>query len=402
MMKTIASILIAMTLLCVRASAADSDVALRGALQRDLDNYLRERVNIEYISALSLSVNLPGRSANIDVVSGRTTRGGTVPVTAENVFNIGSNTKAFTACVILQLEAEGKLSIDQTVSHWLPQYPAWSKVTIRRLLDMTSGIPGYDNVPSMGYAEAKTIHRRWTDPQLVAFADPVYGKSPSPTTGYDYSNTNYILAGMIIEQVSGHSYAAEVKSRLIDRLGLRNTFYSPNVYPKSVIDRLPSGYFYNNGPGNEPFRPLLGQDLRLNDMSWAGAAGGIIATPRDVTRWARALYSGRVLAPKQQHELMSIVSLKSGKPISQASASNPQGFGLGVVQAFRPALGRFWFYQGETLGYRMIHVWLPKSDVVFAIGLNSQPPSSQGAYVGKLLEQVYAELRSSGVIRPNI
>lgn len=401
-MKTVVSLLIVTALLCTPALAHDSDVNLRSALQRDLNAYLNTRATVEHISALSLSIDLPGRQVNINLVAGRSAWKSGPAITPANLFNIGSNTKAFTACLILQLEAEGKLSIDQTVGHWLPQYPAWSKVTIRRLLDMTSGIPGYDNVPTMERAEAQTIQRRWTDPQLVAFVDPVYGKAPPATSGYDYSNTNYILAGMIIERVSGHRYGDEVTRRLIDGQGLTSTYYSPNIYPKPVIDRLVSGYFYNNDPSNEPLALLLGRDMRLNDMSWAGAAGGIIATPQDVTHWARALYAGRVLAPKQQQELTSIVSLKTGKPIMRATAASPEGFGLGVVQAYRPGFGRYWFYQGETLGYRMIHIWLPKSDTVFAIALNSQPPTSQEAYAGTLIEQVYKDLRSSGAIRSNI
>jgi D-alanyl-D-alanine carboxypeptidase len=401
-MKTVVSVLIITALLGTRAWAQGSDAKLRSALQRDLTGYLSTRATVEHISALSLSVDLPGRRTNINIVAGRTAWKSGPAITPANLFNIGSNTKAFTACVILQLEAEGKLSIDQTVGHWLPQYPAWSNVTIRHLLDMTSGILGYDNVPAMLSAEAKTIQRRWTDPQLVAFVDPVYGKAPPPTHGYDYSNTNYILAGMIIERVTGHSYADEVRRRLIDGLGLSDTYYSPNVYPKSVTDRLVSGYFYNNGPGNEPLAPLLGRDMRLNDMSWAASAGGIIATPQDVARWARALYTGRVLAPKQQKELMSVVSTDTGEPVWRVVATSPQGFGLGVVQAYRPRLGIYWFYQGETLGYRMIYIWLPTSDAVFAIGLNSQPPSSQGRYIGILIEQVYNDLLSSGAIRPNL
>lgn len=383
------------------ATARQSDAALRATLRRDLDGYLASHAKAEHISALSLSVSLSSRDANINVTSGTTRIGGGGRVQPSALWNIGSNTKAFTACLILQLESEGKLTIDQTVTHWLPQYPAWAHVTIRRLLNMTSGIPGYDNVPAMGYAEAKSLHRRWSDAQLVAFADPVYGKSPPPTHGYNYSNTNYILAGMIVERVTGHTYADELRSRLIDGLRLRDTFYSPNVYPRAIVDRMVSGYFYNDGPGDEPFAGLLGKDMRENDMSWAAAAGGMIATPQDLTRWARALYSGKVLPARQQRELMSLVSIKTGKPLASTSAADPQGFGLGVVQVTRGTIGTFWFYQGETLGYRMIHVWLPKSDVVFALALNSQPPSSQEAHIGALIEQIYADLVTAKAIRPN-
>jgi len=385
----------------VPAQAATSDVALRGALQRDLNAYLVERSEPEHISALSLSVDLPNSSASLDLASGTTAIGGSTPVHSSELFDIGSNTKAFTACVLLQLEAEGRLTIDQTVGRWLPQYPAWSGVTIRQLLNMTSGIPTYDNDPRMERAQATSIHRRWTDEMLVAFVDPLYGNAPGPTHGWLYSNTNYLLAGMIIERATGHTYADEIEQRLIRPLGLANTFYSPNVYPAVLTDRLVSGYFFNSDAINRELKPLLGRDVRLMDMSWAGPAGGIIATPRDVARWARALYTGKVLAPQQQRELEMMVSMKTGKPIQNASAGDPTGFGLGVAQSVRPELGTYWYYQGETLGYRMIHVWLPKSQTAFALGLNSQPPGAQEAHVGSLLVKIYQDLVRNGAIQPN-
>lgn len=384
----------------VIARALVGGQALRRALRDDLETYLRTRSKAEHISALSLSVDLPSGAA-IDVVAGTTAIGSATAVQPSNLFNIGSNTKAFTACVLLQLEAEGKLTMDQTVGRWLPQYPAWSSVTIKRLLNMTSGIPTYDNDPRMERAQAVTIRRRWTDPVLVAFADPMYGNAPGPTRGWSYSNTNYLLAGMIIERASGHTYKEEIERRLIRPLGLSETFYSPNVYPATVTDRLVSGYFFNSDPINAALKPLLGRDMRLMDMSWAGPAGGIIGTPRDVARWARAMYSGTVLAPPQQRELETLVSMRTGKPMAHPSAGEPTGFGLGVVQAVRPPIGTYWYYQGETLGYRMIHVWLPNSDAAFALGLNSQPPGAQEHQVGSLLVKIYQDLVRSGAIRSN-
>jgi D-alanyl-D-alanine carboxypeptidase len=376
------------------ALAATSDEALRAAMQQALNSYVTTYAKPEHISAVSLSVSLPGAPQNINLTAGQRSWQSGGPVATDDLWQIGSNTKAFTAAALLQLEAEGKLTIDQTVGDWLPQYPAWKSVTIRRLLDMTSGIQGYDNVPAMAEAWT-TIHRRFTPEQLVGFADPIYPNAPKPTHGWNYSNTNYMLAGMIIERASGHSYGDEIKRRFFVPLGLTNTFYSPNVYPKSVTDRMVSGYWANTGPGNEALARFLNQDMRLSDMSWAGAAGGIVSTPEDLTRWAHALYKGDMFAAKQRGELMSIVSIKNGQPIAVTSSSDPQGFGLGVGQASRPKLGRYWYYQGETLGYRTVYVWFPKSDVVLAVGVNSQPTDN---HIGDLLEGLWTALHRYGKV----
>jgi D-alanyl-D-alanine carboxypeptidase len=374
-----------------QATAAD-DTALRASLQSAINSYLAAQAQNEHISALSLSVSLPDEPANINLTTGQRSWKAGGPVAADDLWQIGSNTKAFTAATLLQLEAEGKLTIDQTIGTWLPQYPAWKNVSIRRLLNMTSGIQGYDNVPAMLRAFT-TIHRRWAPEQLIAFSDPIYPGAPAPTHGWDYSNTNYMLAGLIIERVTGHTYADELRTRFFVPLGLTNTFYSPNVYPKSVTDRTVSGYFANTGAGGQGLEQLLGQDMRLCDMSWAGAAGAIVSTPEDVTRWVRALYKGDMLAPKQRRELMTIVSDKTGAPLATTTVAIPTGFGLGVGQGTRPRIGTYWYYQGETLGYRMVYVWFPKSDVVFAIGANSQPTTN---HIGMLIDSLWAALHKAG------
>jgi D-alanyl-D-alanine carboxypeptidase len=373
------------------ALAQSSRAALKPVLQGIVDRYLETRSKAEHISAVSVSVSFPGEPQNLNVVAGRTAldpRSASIAPT--NLFQIGSITKSFTAAAVLQLEAEGKLSIDQTVGRWLPQYPAWRGVTIRRLLDMTSGILGYDNVPAMGKALAQHgLHRRFSDSVLVGFVDPAYPAAPAPTHGWNYSNTNYILAGMIIERASGNSYGSEIARRFLGpKYDLETTYYSPNVYPASVLQRQVSGYFWNTDPGNEPLRPLLGVDLRDMDMSWAGAAGAVVSRPEDVTHWARALYQGDMLAPKQRRELETLVSDRTGKPLTTTSVRHPVAFGLGVGQLTKPGFGTFWYYQGETLGYRMLYIYSEKRDLAIAVGLNSQPSDAQNKN-GELIEQLY-------------
>ena len=118
---------------------------------------------------------------------------------------------------ILHLEAAGKLSIADTLGKWLPQYPAWKTVTIHQLLDMTSPIPGYDNEVSIGKIMAQSPNHDFTPQESVASVYPRGGK-PKSVSGWTYSNTNYILAQMIIEKASGQSYSDVVRG-LFDRTG---------------------------------------------------------------------------------------------------------------------------------------------------------------------------------------
>lgn len=396
-MKRIVALLIAALMLAPPATASESSAALRTALQRDLNQYLSARSKIEHISAISLSVSLRGAPQSINLTAGTTQYGGAgVPVTPQQLWQIGSNTKAFTACAILQLEAEGKLSIDQTVGHWLPQYPAWKNVTIRRLLNMTSGIPGYDLVPAMLEDYAKHPKRNLTVAQLIAYVYPGNPHAPPATAGYDYSNTNYLLAELIVERASHDTYADVIERRFLrSSLGLNSSYYSGTEYPASVLDRMVSGYFFSHDADNAGLAPLLRTDVSRDSVSWMKAAGGIVSTPEDVTRWARALYTGPMLAPKQRAELLSLVSIPSGRPIAKTSLNEPRAFGLGVAQVTTPQTGTIWFYEGMTLGYRLVHLYFPRQDAVIAFGLNSQPDSKQNQSQ-KLGIAIYETLHAAG------
>jgi CubicO group peptidase (beta-lactamase class C family) len=253
-------------------------VALKAALQTDVNNFLSARAAITHISTVALDVNLRGQ-APIDVSSGTTTYGGTTPVTPANLFQIGSYTKAFTAAAILQLEAAGKLSIHDTVGKWLPQYPQWSSVRIESLLNMTSGIPGYDNLPAFETAFAQNPNRHWTLPELAAFSQ---GQPLEP--GWLYSNTNYILAEMIVEQAGNDDYTDQLYRRFFIPLGLQDAYYYADSYPATVVDRLVSGYFYN--AALTPFSAFLGKDIKTDSLSWAQGAGGIVASLANVSTWS--------------------------------------------------------------------------------------------------------------------
>jgi D-alanyl-D-alanine carboxypeptidase len=365
------------------------DNAVPAQLRADLDAYLQARGAAEHISAASVSVNLPGSRSTIDVTAGTTTFGGSVPVQPDSVWEIGSNTKAFTSVLMLQLEAEHRLSIDDTLGRWLPQYPQWRDVPIRRLLNMTSGIATYDDTP-VWYADyAANPHTYFSPERLVG-----YVLDAPATSGYSYSNTNYILAEMIIEKVTGHSYQDQLYRRIIEPLGLRDLYYRPDVYPASVTDREPAGYYFNHV---FPLTQLLGRDSSRDTLSWARAAGAIMSTMSDLARWERALYGGRLLPPQQQAELESLISTTTAQPIASTSATDPRGFGLGLAQVTNPELGTFWFYEGEGLAFRVVHAYFPDSGLIITVGLNSAAESANDQ-IGALTKTVYDTLRASGLI----
>jgi D-alanyl-D-alanine carboxypeptidase len=369
-------------------TAPADDGLLQSELRADLEAYLQARGEAEHVSAAGLSVSLPDRESTIDVSAGTMTFGGSQPVRPSSVWQIGSNTKAMTSVLLLQLEAEDRLSIDDGLGRWLPQYPQWRDVTLRQLLNMTSGIPTYDEQPAFLADYIADPRTKFSKEQLVGY---VVG-APA-TSGYSYSNTNYILAEMIIERVTGTSYRQQLEERISDALCLRDLYYRAHLYPPSVTSREPAGYFADERVPEAS--ALIGRDVSRDTLSWGRGAGGVVSTTGDLTRWERALYTGRLLPPEQQAELTSLVSTATGQPIEQTSLTDPSGFGLGVAQFTAEELGTFWVYEGGTLGFRTLHVYLPEPGLIMAIGLNSQPADDQ---IVALALSVIDTLVSQGVI----
>jgi D-alanyl-D-alanine carboxypeptidase len=359
------------------------------ALQRDLASYLKTRGAIEHLSSLSLAVSYGADQPTITVTSGSTTYGGSTPVNATSLYQIGSNTKAFTAVAILQLEAKGRLSIDAPIGKYLPQYPAYAKLTLRRLLNMTGGLESYDNLPSWESSVASHPMAKTPADALIRMVYPRIKYAPG--SKYYYSNTGYIIAQEVVAARSGSkSFSAEI-DRIIKSVGLRHTFYTSHLYPPPVARNVVAGYYEQDDKG---LQPLRGRDVSGYSLSWAQGAGSMVSTPADLITWARALYSGTLLLPaKQKAELMSLISLKTAKPLAKPTAGDPSGFGLGVAQRYDPKLGgTFWFYQGETLGFRAVHLYYPGSGLVVAIFANSRPVEAE-SHLPQLFAQLYATIK---------
>jgi D-alanyl-D-alanine carboxypeptidase len=370
-------------------TAAKANAEVVAALQRDLASYLKTRGAIEHLSSLSLAVSYGADQPTITVTSGTTTYGGSTPVNATSLYQIGSNTKAFTAVAVLQLEAKGRLSIDAPIGKYLPQYPAFAKLTLRRLLNMTGGLESYDNLPLWERSVASDPMANTPADTLVRMVYP-HIKYP-PGSKYYYSNTGYIIAQEVVAARSdSKSFSAEI-DRIIGGVGLKHTFYTSHLYPPDVARDVVAGYYEQDDKG---LQPLRGKDVSGFSLSWAQGAGSMVSTPADLVTWARALYLGTTLLPaKQQAELMSLISTKTAKPLANPTAGDPAGFGLGVAQRYDPKLGgTFWFYQGETLGFRAVHLYYPSSGLVVAIFANSRPVEAE-SHLPQLFAQLYATIK---------
>jgi D-alanyl-D-alanine carboxypeptidase len=368
--------------------ARQSGAALRTALRGDLSRYLTARRTAEHISAVSLRVTFPGSRPAIALAAGTIRYNGGPPVSPRALWEIGSNTKAFTAVILLQLEAEGKLSISDQIGRWLPQYPAWRHITIRQLLDMTSRIPDYIYQPAFIAAFAADQRTRFTAAQLVSYAAGL----PLGPKGYAYSNTDYLLAQMIIEKVTGDSYASQLTRRITGPLRLATTCLAPYTCPVSDAGRMPAGYF--NIAGAPP--SLIGKAMPPLALTWAQAAGGIVSSLADMTTWDRALYTGQLLPARQQHQLESLVSIATGKPIRRATAADPRGYGLGVEQQFSQQTGIFWTYEGQAFGARVIHLYFPRTGMLIAVAANSSTITNDD--LPDLVSTVYQTLQRAGAI----
>lgn len=248
------------------------------------------------------------------------------PRSAHDRYRVGSITKTFVSTVLLQLEAEGRLSLDDKVDRWLPGVVLGNghdgkKITLRQLLNHTSGVYNYTADEDFGRTyflkDGFFEHRfdRLTPKQLVKIAT-AHKPDFAPGTSWNYSNTNYVLAGMVIEKVTGHAYGDEVRKRIIEPLGLHATRV-PGSDPK--LGR-PSSRAYGK-LAEEATGPTY--DVTELNPSLASAAGEMVSDSGDLNRFYSALLKGRLLPKKQLTEMKTTVEVGE---IPNA------GYGLGLIE----------------------------------------------------------------------
>ncbi len=292
------------------------------------------------LSALVRSDGLPAALASVQDRAGRTrtytagvgdlATGSKVP--EDGQVRIGSNTKVFTAVVALQLVGEGKIGLDATVDTYLPGLVRGEeidgrRITVRQLLQHTSGLPNYTAYlgDDVRYFEPRDL----LDIALQHKADF------APGTKWEYSNTNYVLAGLIIQKVTGRPLAKEMERRVIQRIGLRHTYF-PAPGDMTIREPHPQGY-YRDAAG----APL--RDITEMDPSWGWAAGQMISTNSDLNQFFTALLAGRLLPAAQLAQMRTTVPA----PYFGSGAR----YGLGLVSKPLSCGGVYWGHGGSLPGY---------------------------------------------------
>jgi D-alanyl-D-alanine carboxypeptidase len=329
-------------------SAADrvggSDRLTRSELRRHVEQTL------EAAGYVGLSVEVRDGSRRVRARAGEAELGTGRPVPHRAYFRAGSATKAFVATVVLQLVAEGRLALDDTVEEWLPGVVAGNgndgnRITIRHLLQHTSGIYNYDYTHDVGDTEEAFLRTRFhhfTPDEMVAGAmrhapefPPADPGDPEPDWGY--SNPNYLLAGMIIEEVTGRSWAEEVRDRIVRPLGLTGT----SAPGEDLSLPEPHAHTYHRFPDSDTWT-----DTTVRSMTWADAAGALVSTQRDLDRFFTALLGGRLLPPAQLAEMRRTVPVGEDYEIAFPGLR----YGLGLMQEPLTCGGHRWGHGGDLAG----------------------------------------------------
>ncbi|MFH9657137.1 serine hydrolase domain-containing protein [Streptomyces sp. NPDC017248] len=256
------------------------------------------------------------------------------PMNTTDRLRAGSVTKTFTATVVLRLAAERRLSLDAPVERYLPGLIRAGgydgrRITVRQLLRHTSGLPDYLEAPEWQHPE-RMRYRHFTPRRLIARAL----RLPRPEHTWHYATTNYLIAGLIIRAVTGHSPETEITRRIITALGLRDTYW-PGDEPR--IKGPYSHSYFTSADGH-----------RVDGTAWnttfGGVGGALVSSPADLTRFATALFTGRLLPTRQLAEMRRTVAADPDRLWPGAR------YGLGLISSPLSCGGTWWGHAGTVPG----------------------------------------------------
>jgi CubicO group peptidase (beta-lactamase class C family) len=312
------------------------------------------------------------------------------PVTPGTAFAVASVSKTFTSALVLDLVAEGKLALDRSARSYLPSLPIDKRITIRQLLDHTSGLRDFFLDRRIDPVLQADPSRRWTPAMDFKYVGKLLGK---PGTVWHYSNTNYLVLGLVAEAVGGAPVADQLRSRFLDPLGMRGTWYQAVERPRAP---LATAYrLLGTKPTAKPI-PLsdeAGIAPFTSVITAAGAAGSIASTAPDLARWVGALYGGDALSPDAR-------ALLIGHVADTAALHPPFAYGFGVQSftiAGHPTLG----HSGRLLGARVAVRWLPRERVAIAVVTNQSRKDPAGL-VADLIKVLYPPAVETIPVTPGV
>jgi len=378
-MSRVASRLALVSVLIIVCGAATA-LPVHGSSDGDLPSRLESAVEDwqrEFAAhAVSAAVRVPGRDFGWSGAAGDVRAGW--PAGPDTQYRVGSATKTFTATLLLQLVDEAKLSLDDPLANWYPQYPGASQITVRNLLQHTSGIKEMQLDDALFLLlSVLQVYRMWSPDELIAWSAsplPLFSlrtgtwtdrRPDPPGTVWRYAQPNYILAGRIIEKVTGLSYAENLRTRIVEPLGLKHTLLPPS--------------------GDSPFLPgwsnLFGMFPVLlpttvlpsynAPFSAAWSAGGVVTTPDDLATFHEAVESGRLFSPQ------SVAAMHATVPTRPESPDSEQ-YGLGLSHN-HVGEHETWGHDGAIPGFAALNRLEAACGVYVTIATNTDDdPSPKG------------------------
>ncbi|CAN5216954.1 serine hydrolase domain-containing protein [soil metagenome] len=345
----------ALVIVCsLAACSASSDNAGRAATTTTSPNDDARAVRQDILDGWAedgsggVTVAMADRDAELQVLAAGTTGPGGGPMTADSEFRVGSLSKTFVAVMVLQVVAEDVAGLDDLVTQHVPELTIADGITIRQLLAHRSGLPDYvdEFLPAVSSDPART----WTHEDVLGV---VVGQPLDfpPGEQFAYSNTNYIVAGLVLEQLTGRTVAENLESRIVEPLGLTGTYLAPDT------EREPIGAYSASLPGGD----TAGASYRALETG-AGAAGAVVSTAGDLATFLRALAHGDLL-PDETYSEMTKGLPSQGESLGVFAADPPTTTGISNL--------------GQINGFQAFMQYDPATEDLFVLLLNDDTRSPE-------------------------
>ncbi|MFE5878282.1 serine hydrolase domain-containing protein [Rhodococcus sp. NPDC056506] len=324
---------------------ATSEKVMDSAVTDQLDSIIDAAVNSTGIPGAMVGIWGPdGNYVKVAGVSDTATR---APMETDFYHRIGSVTKTFTVTALLQLVDEGKIGLDDPISKYVDGVTEGDAISLRQLAGMRSGLVDYTTSEQFVMEYLSDPRRAFTPEELVGYVKDL-PLQVRPGTTVDYSNTNTILLGMVIEKVSGSKLSEVIDTKIATPLGMEHTsFPTTNAFPN------PHAQGYTNQTLDESVTAATDWN-----PSWGGAAGAMISSLDDMRIWVPALAKGDLLTDNTQKQRLQTVNLSEGDDSS--------GYGLGLFNS-----GGWIGHNGSLPGYKTVSVYLPEKDTTLVVFINT-------------------------------